>query len=91
MCQNVTKSRLSLFCFVKIAGPLIKLGFLLHFISGMAAVNVVIETLQSGDHVVASNQVIKGLNFFFRSKSKVASVLYLNKREPTHNALENGP
>ena len=64
----------------------------------MAAVNVVIETLQSGDHVVASNQVIKGLStFFFRSKSKVAApapallVLYLNKREPTHNALENGP
>ena len=63
MCQNVTKSRLSLFCFVKIAGPLIKLGFLVHFISGMAAVNVVLETLQCGDHVVASNQVIKSHNF----------------------------
>ena len=44
-------------CFAwKIAGPLINLVFCL-FISGMAAVNVVLETLQCGDHVVASNQV----------------------------------
>ena len=34
-----------------------------YFTTGMAAVNVVLETLQSGDHVVASNQVIKSHNF----------------------------
>ena len=49
-------------CFAwKIARPLINLGFL--FVSGMAAVNVVLETLQCGDHVVASNQVMKGHKF----------------------------
>ena len=62
MCQNVTKSRLSLFFLRKIAGPLINLIFF-NFTTGMAAVNVVLETLQSGDHVVASNQVIKSHNF----------------------------
>jgi cystathionine beta-lyase/cystathionine gamma-synthase len=62
MCQNVTKSRLSLFFLRKIAGPLINLIFF-YFTTGMAAVNVVLETLQSGDHVVASNQVIKSRNF----------------------------
>ncbi len=29
------------------------------FFAGMAAVNAVVETLKSGDHVVASNQVLE--------------------------------
>lgn len=37
------------------------------FSSGMAAVNVVLETLQSGDHVVASNQLYGGVYNLFRS------------------------
>ena len=44
-------------------GAINQLDFFFYFTTGMAAVNVVLETLQSGDHVVASNQVIKSHNF----------------------------
>ena len=51
------------------------------FFAGMAAVNAVFETLKSGDHVVASNQVKEKTRHYLAISKKLENFTEKNYKE----------